>query len=134
MNVQWPTTMTTSTGAVISTGASASANPTGTGTTGQTGSAAVSAAGSTGNVSGTAQQGKALSEKDLQKVVGDLEKRVQSAASELRFSVDAKTDHFVVKVVDGSTQEVIRQFPSEEALKLGQEIDRMRGLLFNEKA
>ncbi|HEY3432274.1 MAG TPA: flagellar protein FlaG [Rhodocyclaceae bacterium] len=84
--------------------------------------------------SANAVQSKQLTEADVQKVVDDLQKRAQTAAPNLLFSVDSDTSRFVVKVVDSSTKEVIRQFPSEELLHLGMEIDKMKGLLFNKKA
>jgi flagellar protein FlaG len=40
----------------------------------------------------------------------------------------------VVKVMDTQTNEVIRQFPSEETLKLAKHLEGMLGLIFNDKA
>jgi flagellar protein FlaG len=39
-----------------------------------------------------------------------------------------------VKVVDASTNEVIRQIPSKEILQLDKDIDKMQGLLLDKKA
>jgi len=40
----------------------------------------------------------------------------------------------VVKMVDTETEEVLRQFPSEEMLAISKSIDRMQGLLINREA
>lgn len=81
-----------------------------------------------------ATQAQSAKEKDVQKAVNDLQQKVDAMGSGLRFSVDSESERVIVKVVDESTQKVLRQFPSEEVLKLAKDIDRMRGLLFNEKA
>jgi len=59
---------------------------------------------------------------------------VQSVASSLKFSLDEETGRTVVKVIDTETEEVLRQFPSEEMLAITRSIDRMQGLLINRKA
>lgn len=59
---------------------------------------------------------------------------MQSVSSSLKFSLDQDTGHTVVKVVDTETEEVLRQFPSEEMLAISKSIDRMQGLLINRKA
>lgn len=81
-----------------------------------------------------ATQTQSAQEKDVQRAVDDLQQKVDAMGSGLRFSVDSESERVIVKVVDESTQKVLRQFPSEEVLKLAKDIDRMRGLLFNEKA
>ena len=55
-------------------------------------------------------------------------------AQDLRFSVDEESGKTVVKLIDSSTQEVLRQFPSEEALSIARSIDKMQGLLIRDKA
>lgn len=55
-------------------------------------------------------------------------------AQNLQFSMDKSSGKTVVRVVDTSTQEVIRQIPSEEVLQMAQELDRMQGLLLRGSA
>lgn len=55
-------------------------------------------------------------------------------AQDLRFSVDEESGKTVVKLIDSSTQEVLRQFPSEEALSIARSIDKMQGLLIRDQA
>lgn len=52
----------------------------------------------------------------------------------LQFNIDDDTGKTVVKVVDMATKEVIRQFPSEEMLSIAKAIDKMQGLLIQQKA
>lgn len=52
---------------------------------------------------------------------------------QLKFSVDGDTKEIVVKVVQKQTGKVIRQIPSEEALKIEKAFDSRRGLLVKEK-
>ena len=59
---------------------------------------------------------------------------VAPMAQNLQFSMDESSGRTVVRVVDTSTKEVIRQIPSEEVLQMAQELDRMQGLLLRGKA
>jgi flagellar protein FlaG len=59
---------------------------------------------------------------------------VQSVSTNLQFSLDQDTGHTVVKMIDTRTDEVLRQFPSEEMLAISRSIDRMQGLLINREA
>lgn len=51
----------------------------------------------------------------------------------LQFTVDEDTGIDVVKVIDGETEEVIRQFPSEEVLAIARALDKLQGLLIRDK-
>ena len=53
---------------------------------------------------------------------------------ELNFSVDSDTKQIVVKVMNPQTGELIRQIPSEEALKLAKAADSLQGLIISTKA
>jgi flagellar protein FlaG len=51
-----------------------------------------------------------------------------------QFEVDKEVDKVIVKVIDSEQKEVIRQIPSEEALKLSKNVREMIGLLFDSKS
>lgn len=70
----------------------------------------------------------------IQKAVENLKRIVAPIANNLQFSVDDSTGSTVIRVVDSNTQEVIRQIPSEEMLSLAQDLNKLQGLLFNNKA
>jgi flagellar protein FlaG len=55
-------------------------------------------------------------------------------SSSLEFSQDSSTGKTIVRVVDTSNQQVLRQFPSEEMLAIARAVDRFQGWLLKEKA
>jgi len=55
-------------------------------------------------------------------------------SSKLEFSVDKETSIEVVKVVDQDTNKVIRQIPSEDAIRIAKAIGDFKGLLLKDKA
>ncbi len=70
----------------------------------------------------------------LEKVAEKLKKSPVFAASDLNFTVDKDTGRTVIKITDRQTHELIRQIPSEEALRISKSLDKMKGLLFDGKA
>jgi len=69
---------------------------------------------------------------DLEQAVTDIREFVQAAQRKLDFSIDDST-HRVVKVIATDSGEVIRQIPSETALKLAQNLANASHVLFDEK-
>jgi len=61
-------------------------------------------------------------EERLTKQVSKMNEYVQSIQRDLKFTVDDNSGEVVVKVFNASTNELVRQFPSEEALKLSERI------------
>ena len=59
---------------------------------------------------------------------------VREMGRSLSFSVDETTGYNVVKVVNPETQEVIRQLPSEELLKIARNMEVWNSVLVNQKA
>jgi len=59
---------------------------------------------------------------------------VQPINSNLEFSVDDDTGQLVVKIIDRTTQEVIRQMPSEEMLAIAKALDSIKGLFVQQTA
>jgi flagellar protein FlaG len=59
---------------------------------------------------------------------------VQNIRRDLNFSLDDSSGRVVVKVTDGVSGEVIRQLPSEEALRLAESLEEVRSLLFKAEA
>jgi flagellar protein FlaG len=54
--------------------------------------------------------------------------------SNLEFSVNEDTGQLVVKIVDRSTKEVIRQMPSAEMLAIAKALDSIKGLFVKQSA
>jgi flagellar protein FlaG len=59
---------------------------------------------------------------------------VSSWQSELSFSIDDTSGFQIVKIMDIQTKQVIRQFPSEEAVAIARALDKLQGLLIRDKA
>lgn len=103
---------------------------------------AVASQGATPDVTGKQDQSKAeavtapkseLKRDDLEKAVTDIQEFVQAAQRNLDFSIDDSTGRVVVKVIATDTGDVIRQIPSEAALKLAQSLSDASSLLFDDK-
>jgi flagellar protein FlaG len=81
----------------------------------------------------TAKQA-AVSTEQLDAAVKALNKSLESTQTGIEFSVDKEAHTTIVKVVDQSTKEVLRQIPSEEALEMAKALDKMQGLLIQNQA
>lgn len=82
----------------------------------------------------TDPQNSRTSPEELLKAVSGAEAYAQSIRRDLKFSLDDESGQVIVKVTDSATGEVIRQMPSEEAVKLAQRLEEARSLLFKTKA
>ncbi len=77
---------------------------------------------------------KPESEEQIKQAVQKIQGAVDNLAHNLRFSIDEDTGKTIIKVVDTHTDEVIRQFPTEQAIEIARTLDKVQGLLFNDKA
>ena len=71
---------------------------------------------------------------EVKDAVNQIQHFTQTLAPNLQFSIDEETGKTVVKIMDAQTQEVIRQFPSEEAITIARALGKIEGLLFHDKA
>lgn len=65
-------------------------------------------------------------ERSLDDAVAQLNDYVQSVQRELQFSIDGDTGRSIVRVVDRKSQELIRQIPSDVALKLARQLEELQ--------
>jgi len=83
-------------------------------------------------------QQKPVDAEELQQAVAQLNERFQQVQRDLQFSVDEASGRSVVRVVDSKTEELVRQIPSEEVLRISQNIEEqlanVTGLLFETSA
>lgn len=70
----------------------------------------------------------------VEDAVSTIQGFVQSVRRNLDFQLDDSTGRVVVKVTDSESGDVIRQIPSEEALKLAESLEEVRSLLFKAEA
>jgi flagellar protein FlaG len=73
-------------------------------------------------------------EDKLPEVVAELNTMLQQMNRSIRFSVDDDSGRIVVKVIDMTNDEVIRQIPSEDMMSLIRHAGDSQSLLFNEEA
>lgn len=80
------------------------------------------------------QPGTVPNMRELDQALKNINTIVQIQSPGLEFSVDADSNRTIVKVIDKQTQEVLRQIPTEEALKIAKSLDQLTGLLIRQKA
>ncbi len=73
----------------------------------------------------------ALARDELERSVGKLNSLVQDLHRELRFAVDDQSGETVVKVFNKQTDELVRQIPSEEMLRIRERLQESTGKLFD---
>ena len=81
-----------------------------------------------------AQPQKEVAKAQVEDAVVTLQAFAQVVSRNLSFSVDDGSGQVVVKVVDSTSGDLIRQIPSEEALQLAEHLSDARNLLFKAKA
>lgn len=75
------------------------------------------------------------SAEELKRAVAAINAAMQQANLNLEFSVDTDSDRMIVKMVDTSTGDLIRQYPTEETLEISRGIDRFQqGQLIKQQA
>jgi len=87
----------------------------------------------------TATSGQATDPETLRQAVERAQNALPPKARGIAFSMNEKTNTVVVKIIDRESEEIIRQIPSEEFLKIAEalndQIDDIRsGLLVQQKA
>lgn len=69
----------------------------------------------------------------IDQALNEVREAIAPVAQELMFSVDNDTGRAVIKIIDSSTDEVIKQIPSEEILAIAKALDRLQGLLVRQE-
>ncbi|WP_194788010.1 flagellar protein FlaG [Pseudomonas sp. UFMG81] len=65
--------------------------------------------------------------------VAEIEKFLKETQRNLEFSTDEESGKIVVKVIASETGELIRQLPSEEALRIAHSLSDVKSVLFDAK-
>ena len=76
----------------------------------------------------------AVTTESLEEAVTSIKDFVQTIRRDLNFDLDDSSGKMVVKVTDRGTGEVVRQSPTEEALRLAENLEEARSLLFKAQA
>ncbi len=70
---------------------------------------------------------------DLQQALKEVQTAISGVTNDLRFSIDEDTGRTLIKIVDRETDEVIKQIPSEEFLRISRALDKFQGLLVKQE-
>ncbi|MFB9246294.1 flagellar protein FlaG [Massilia antarctica] len=92
--------------------------------------AGAAASGKTGAVKEAAEPDP----REVSKVVGEINLAMQAMSRNIEFSIDTDSQRTVVKIIDQTTKEVIRQMPTAEALEIGKALEKVQGLLIRQTA
>lgn len=90
------------------------------------------------NASAGSANSRKPTKEEVNQVLEGLIKRQEGSPTSVQFSVDEKLDQVVIKVVDPTTQKVIKQIPSEAIMKMREDMlafesKSSTGLLLSEK-
>ena len=74
------------------------------------------------------------SAEQVNQALDEVREALKPVAQNLLFSLDSDTGKTVIKIVDASTDEVIKQIPSEEILAISKALGKLQGLLVKQEA
>lgn len=80
------------------------------------------------------EQSAEIDREQLQAAVSDIQDFVQSVRRDINFNLDDTSGRVVINVTEATSGDVIRQIPSEEALRLADNLSEIRSLLFEAEA
>lgn len=67
---------------------------------------------------------------DVEAIASEVQIFLKRLNTELRFEVDSRSRDVIVKIVDPSNDEVIRQIPTEELLVIRKRMEDLAGVLY----
>jgi flagellar protein FlaG len=79
------------------------------------------------------QQEQQLTRDSLERAIEELNNTSDFVGKRLQFSIHEESERMQVFVIDNKTQEVIKEIPPEEFLKIVARIQEMVGLLLDER-
>jgi len=71
------------------------------------------------------------SQDEVKNAVSDLNAALKSMNVKREFSIEENSNEVIVKIMDSEENKVIRQIPSEETIRLSQNIKEMVGLMYD---
>lgn len=70
----------------------------------------------------------------LDRAVESINKFLKPVNSGVEFSIDEDSGRTVVQVIDTDTRDVLRQYPTKQALEISHDLAKLQGLLLQDKA
>lgn len=87
-----------------------------------------------GTGTGTWQDAVARQQKQVQQALTSVNQSFEMLSVGVQFELDSDYKNVIIKVIDRENGKVIRQIPSEEMVRFAKEIDKLKGLLIEQKA
>ncbi|MCB1931248.1 MAG: flagellar protein FlaG [Candidatus Accumulibacter sp.] len=109
-------------------------NPVANNATREVGTGSAEIAAKAASLPGPASPVQLPDRKTLEAATQSVREFVKPINSNLEFSVNDDTGQLVVKIIDRTTKEVIRQMPSEEMLSIAKALDSIKGLFVQQTA
>ncbi|BCZ19138.1 hypothetical protein NHP190012_07800 [Helicobacter sp. NHP19-012] len=81
----------------------------------------------------TQEEGSPLKEQDLQKLAKELNEKMKQIESQLTFSYNEVLHSLVVMIKDSNGDRIIREIPSQEAIRLTEKMRDILGIIFDKK-
>ena len=81
-----------------------------------------------------AREGAEPDPAEVTKVVDRINVAMQALSRNIEFSIDTDSKRTVVKIIDQTTKEVIRQMPTREAMEIAKALDKLQSLLAKQTA
>ena len=77
---------------------------------------------------------EALSGENIEKALESVNDALKNSNNSLKFQVDKSVRQPIITVVDQDSGKVLRQYPTEEVVRITKNIDLLRGVLFDAKS
>jgi len=79
------------------------------------------------------QEGQEVNREEIYQMAEDIQSYLENLDVRLNFKIYEETGDFVVQVMDPESEEIIKQIPPEDMLKLREKLEELQGILFSEK-
>ncbi|SEF92509.1 flagellar protein FlaG [Nitrosomonas ureae] len=86
------------------------------------------------NISSQIAQSNTSNTDQLHEAVSKIEKFSLVVQQNLKFSIDEDSGKTIIKVMDATTDEIVRQIPTEEVIDIARTLSKIHGALFNDRA
>ena len=96
--------------------------------------AALGASASTAAATGAAGSKPEPTAEQVKQAVSDVNKALADNNQGIEFSIDQDSKRTVIKVIDQTTKEVLRQFPTQQALDIAKSLEQKSGMLLQDTA
>ncbi len=74
---------------------------------------------------------KALSMDEIEAIIKEMNEFIRIFNTKVAFELDKETGKMILRIIDVQTNEVIRQIPPEELLRISKRISELLGLIIN---